>query len=75
MLHFAIKRDEITLKYQPQVDKNKKVLGCEILVRWNIDVINTLSKYNITFSMDDFGTGYSSLSYLREIPIRELKVD
>jgi len=40
-----------------------------------IDVINTLSKYNITFSMDDFGTGYSSLSYLREIPIRELKVD
>jgi diguanylate cyclase (GGDEF)-like protein len=175
MLHFAIERDEITLKYQPQVDKNKKVLGCEILVRWNnkelgnigpatfipiaentgyiielgayileeslktiqewskksmslqqvsinismrqllhqnfiqivtkllekyiddeckigivfeitetstadnltslIDVINTLKKYNITFSMDDFGTGYSSLSYLREIPIRELKVD
>jgi len=35
MLHFAIERDEITLKYQPQVDKNKKVLGCEILVRWN----------------------------------------
>lgn len=175
MLHFAIERDEITLKYQPQVDKNKKVLGCEILVRWNnkelgnigpatfipiaentgyiielgayileeslktiqewskksmslqqvsinismrqllhqnfiqmvtkllekyiddectigivfeitetstadnltslINVINTLSKCNITFSMDDFGTGYSSLSYLREIPIRELKVD
>ena len=40
-----------------------------------IDVINTLGKYNITFSMDDFGTGYSSLSYLREIPICELKVD
>ncbi len=175
MLHFAIERNEITLNYQPQVDKNKKVLGCEILVRWDnkelgsispttfipiaentgyiinlgayvleesfktiqewskksirlqqvsinismrqllhqdfiqmitgllekyidndckiglvfeitetsttnnlanlIDVINTLGKYNITFSMDDFGTGYSSLSYLREIPIRELKVD
>ncbi|SFV57136.1 diguanylate cyclase/phosphodiesterase (GGDEF & EAL domains) with PAS/PAC sensor(s) [hydrothermal vent metagenome] len=34
LLHFAIEKNEITLKYQPQVDKNKKVLGCEVLVRW-----------------------------------------
>ena len=26
-------------------------------------------------SLDDFGTGYSSLTYVRQLPLRELKVD
>ena len=35
LLYFAIKRNEITLNYQAQVDVNDKVIGCEVLVRWN----------------------------------------
>jgi len=35
LLHFAIEKGEISLNYQPQVDANKKVIGCEVLVRWN----------------------------------------
>ena len=35
LLHFAIKKQEITLHYQPQVDVERKVVGCEVLVRWN----------------------------------------
>ena len=29
----------------------------------------------IEISIDDFGTGYSSLSYLKQLPIKEIKVD
>jgi len=35
LLHFAIESNEITLKYQPQLDTKSKVIGCEVLVRWN----------------------------------------
>ena len=35
LLHFAIKKQEIVLHYQPQVDVERKVVGCEVLVRWN----------------------------------------
>jgi len=34
-LRFAIKKGEITLKYQPQVDRVGKIIGCEVLVRWH----------------------------------------
>ena len=29
----------------------------------------------VSISIDDFGTGFSSLAYLRDLPIRELKID
>lgn len=35
MLHFALQEKEIYLNYQPQVDSNGKIIGCEVLVRWN----------------------------------------
>lgn len=34
-LYFAIENGEISLNYQAQVDSNDKVIGCEVLVRWN----------------------------------------
>lgn len=37
--------------------------------------IERLSEIGFEFSIDDFGTGYSSLSYLKELPIKELKID
>ena len=35
MLSSAIEKNEIYLTYQPQVDVDKKIVGCEVLVRWN----------------------------------------
>ena len=35
LLHFALDNNEITLKYQPQLDTNGKIIGCEVLARWN----------------------------------------
>lgn len=37
LLHFSVEKNEIFLVYQPQLDKNKKVVGAETLVRWNSD--------------------------------------
>ncbi|MDD2273508.1 MAG: EAL domain-containing protein [Desulfuromonadaceae bacterium] len=35
LLHFALPNHEITLHYQPQVDSTGKVIGAEVLARWN----------------------------------------
>ncbi|MEP4548462.1 MAG: EAL domain-containing protein [Saccharospirillum sp.] len=37
--------------------------------------MNALKELGVTFSLDDFGTGYSSLAYLKQLPIKELKID
>jgi len=42
-LHFSLKNSEISLKYQPQVDKTSKVIGCEVLVRWNNEKLKNIT--------------------------------
>ena len=37
--------------------------------------LETLSAMGIRLSIDDFGTGYSSMAYLKDLPVRELKID
>ncbi|MCP2158106.1 putative bifunctional diguanylate cyclase/phosphodiesterase [Agrobacterium tumefaciens] len=34
-----------------------------------------LDRSGFTISLDDFGTGYSSLSYLRQLPLKQIKID
>lgn len=38
-------------------------------------LLTFLMELGIGISIDDFGTGYSSLTYLRQLPIKELKID
>jgi len=40
-----------------------------------LEIIDNLDKLGVCISIDDFGTGYSSLSHLRELPVKELKID
>lgn len=42
LLYFAIENNEISLKYQPQVDVTGKVVGCEVLVRWNNEKLGAI---------------------------------
>lgn len=34
-LHFSLSKHEIHLNYQPQVNAEQKIIGAEVLVRWN----------------------------------------
>jgi len=34
-LYFALEYNEIELRYQPQFNSLKKIIGCEVLLRWN----------------------------------------
>jgi diguanylate cyclase (GGDEF)-like protein len=40
-----------------------------------LETLNELAGRGVEASLDDFGTGYSSLTYLRQLPLRELKID
>ncbi len=40
-----------------------------------IDTMKHLTKYGFSFSIDDFGSGYSSMKYLKNLPIKEIKID
>jgi EAL domain-containing protein (putative c-di-GMP-specific phosphodiesterase class I) len=40
-----------------------------------IAVLRRLADQGIDLSIDDFGAGQSSLSYLRQLPVREVKID
>ncbi|MGF6529080.1 diguanylate cyclase domain-containing protein [Variovorax sp. PvP013] len=37
--------------------------------------LRELVALGVRFSIDDFGTGFSSLGYLRQLPLREIKID
>ena len=38
-------------------------------------VLRVLADMGVRLAIDDFGTGYSSLAVLREMPVREIKID
>lgn len=43
MLHLALANKEISLNFQPQVDANRKVVGAEVLARWNNAKLGSVS--------------------------------
>jgi diguanylate cyclase (GGDEF)-like protein len=43
LLHFALENNEITLHYQPQMNRSGKIVGAESLARWNNKTIGFIS--------------------------------
>ena len=40
-----------------------------------IQAMQSLQRIGVGFELDDFGTGYSCLQYLKQLPLRQLKID
>lgn len=38
-------------------------------------ILSDLRNMDVKLSIDDFGKGYSSLAYLKQLPVREIKID
>jgi diguanylate cyclase len=43
LLHFALENNEISLHYQPQMDRTGRVIGAESLARWNSPMLGFIS--------------------------------
>lgn len=43
LLHFAIEKNEIYLQYQPQMNAENKIIGCEVLARWKSATLGQVS--------------------------------
>lgn len=43
LLHFALAKDEITLHFQPQFDREGRIIGAESLARWNNPTLGAVS--------------------------------
>ena len=70
------------IKLTKEFDINPKLIIFEITeevvasdIDKVIDTMNKLTQYGFNFSIDDFGTGYSSMKYLKNLPIKEIKID
>lgn len=42
-LHFALEKNEVFLQYQPQVNLDQKIIGCEVLVRWDNEELGLIA--------------------------------
>lgn len=43
LLHFSIEKNEISLIYQPQYNSENEIIGCEVLSRWENEVLGEVS--------------------------------
>ena len=41
-LHFALEKNEISLMFQPQLNAQKEIVGCEVLARWDNDILGEI---------------------------------
>ena len=71
-LHFALRNNEISLMYQPQIDLNDKIIGCEVLVRWNNKKLGCIGPDEFIPISEDTGLIIELGSYILEEAVKTL---
>jgi len=74
LLHFAIKKSEITLKYQPQMNLKNEVVGCEVLARWNSEQLGEIPPDEFIPISEDTGLIIELGYYIMEEAFKTFKV-
>ncbi|MCF6206166.1 MAG: EAL domain-containing protein [Sulfurovum sp.] len=72
-LYFALEHNEIALRYQPQVNKQQEVIGCEVLVRWNNPEFGFVSPAEFIFIAEKTGLIIELGNYIIEEAFKTLR--
>jgi len=72
-LYFAVKKNEIELNYQAQVNEKEKIIGCEVLVRWHNKELGTVSPIEFITIAEKTGIIIELGNYILEESFKTLK--
>jgi len=72
-LYFALEHNEIELHYQPQVNREKKIIGCEVLVRWNSPELGFVSPFDFVSISEKTGLIIELGNYIIEEAFKTLQ--
>lgn len=72
LLHFALRNGEITLNFQPQLDEKRKIVGAEVLVRWNNDKLGYIEPSTFIRIAEQSGIIIELGNYILETAFRTL---
>lgn len=74
LLHFALEENEIVLHFQPQFDTSKRVIGAEVLARWNSSSLGKVSPVEFIPIAEQTGLIVEIGEYLLDTAFRQLRV-
>jgi len=72
-LYFALEHNEIELRYQPQFNREQKIIGCEVLVRWNSPDLGLISPFEFVSISEKTGLIIELGNYIIEEAFKTLQ--
>ena len=72
-LYFALEHNEIELRYQPQFNREQKIIGCEVLVRWNSPELGLISPFEFVSISEKTGLIIELGNYIMEEAFKTLQ--
>ncbi len=72
-LYFALEHNEIELCYQPQFNREQKIIGCEVLVRWNSPELGLVSPFEFVSISEKTGLIIELGNYIMEEAFKTLQ--
>lgn len=72
-LYFALENNEIELRYQPQLNRDQKIIGCEVLVRWHSPELGLVSPFDFVTISEKTGLIIELGNYIIEEAFKTLR--